>query len=107
MTYLQLALYGVPAVVIHGNSITCEEFSRWYTPVYILGGWVWKQRCTITTKFCKDDEMLKCASEPMYAVFRQVQALTEEIKPPPPPVEKIILNTPPIDKVGQLNLFDF
>ena len=32
MTYLQLALYGVPAVVIHGNSITCEEFSRWYTP---------------------------------------------------------------------------
>lgn len=39
MTYLQLALYGVPAVVIHGNSLTGQEWSRWYTPVYILNGW--------------------------------------------------------------------
>jgi len=42
MCYLQLALYGVPAVVIHGNSLTLEEWSHWYTPVYILDGWGWR-----------------------------------------------------------------
>ena len=39
MAYLQLSLYGVPAVVIHGNTLTLEEWSRWYTPVYVLHGW--------------------------------------------------------------------
>lgn len=32
MTYIQLSLYRIPAVVIHGNSLTMEEWSRWYTP---------------------------------------------------------------------------
>ena len=32
MAYIQLSLYGVPAVVIHGNSLTMEEWSRWNTP---------------------------------------------------------------------------
>jgi hypothetical protein len=39
MTYLQLSLYGIPAVVIHGNTLTLEEWSRWLTPVYIVHGW--------------------------------------------------------------------
>ena len=43
MCYLQLSLYGIPAVIIHGNSLAFEEWSRWYTPVYILDGWAWKQ----------------------------------------------------------------
>jgi hypothetical protein len=33
MCYLQLSLYGIPAVIIHGNSLTLQEYSRWYTPV--------------------------------------------------------------------------
>lgn len=41
MCYLQLSLYGIPAVVIHGNTLTLEEWSRWFTPVYIAHGWVW------------------------------------------------------------------
>ena len=32
MTYIQLCLYRVPAVVIHSNTLTVEEWSRWYTP---------------------------------------------------------------------------
>ena len=77
MTYIQLALYGVPAVIIHGNSLTCEEFSRYYTPFYILNGWLWRQKCGITTKFCKEDEMLKRA-DPMYAAFREMEVLIGE-----------------------------
>lgn len=44
MCYLQLSLYGIPAVVIHGNSLTVEEWSHWYTPVYVIGGWSWKKK---------------------------------------------------------------
>lgn len=32
MAYIQLSLYKIPALVIHGNSLTDEEWSRWYTP---------------------------------------------------------------------------
>lgn len=34
MAYVQLALYGIPAVVIHGNSLTTETWDKWYTPNY-------------------------------------------------------------------------
>ena len=44
MAYLQLSLYGIPAVIIHGNSLTNEEWSRWYTPVYMINGWPFKER---------------------------------------------------------------
>lgn len=43
MAYLQLSLYGIPAVIIHGNSLTNEEWSRWYTPVYMINGWPYKE----------------------------------------------------------------
>jgi len=39
MAYIQLSLYGIPAVVIHGNTLSLEEWSRWYTPFYVLHGW--------------------------------------------------------------------
>lgn len=32
MAYIQLSLYGIPAVVIHGNTLTMETWSHWYTP---------------------------------------------------------------------------
>lgn len=44
MAYLQLSLYGIPAVIVHGNSLTEEVWSRWYTPAYILGLWSQKER---------------------------------------------------------------
>jgi type I restriction-modification system DNA methylase subunit len=44
MSYIQLALYGIPAVVTHGNSLTGKRRSRWPTPLYVLGGWAKKER---------------------------------------------------------------
>lgn len=44
MCYLQLSLYGIPAVVVHGNTLTLEEWSHWFTPVYIAHGWEWRLR---------------------------------------------------------------
>lgn len=48
MCYVQLALYGIPAVVIHGDALTAKEWDRWYTPIYMVQGWRWRQHCGIT-----------------------------------------------------------
>ncbi|MHB9110428.1 MAG: N-6 DNA methylase [Armatimonadota bacterium] len=44
MCYLQLALLHIPAVVIHGNSLSMEERSHWFTPAHILDGWTYRLR---------------------------------------------------------------
>lgn len=70
MAYIQLSLYGIPAVVLHGNTITTEEFDRWYTPIYILDRWVWRKPLGMTGKRSLDDEKLKVCQEPMYGLIR-------------------------------------
>lgn len=42
MAYVQLSLLGIPAVVVHGDTITMKEWSHWYTPFHVIGGWDWK-----------------------------------------------------------------
>ncbi len=44
MTYVQCALYGIPAVVVHGNSLSLEEWSKWHTPVYFWDMWYLKKQ---------------------------------------------------------------
>jgi hypothetical protein len=44
MAYVQFSLLHIPAVVVHGNSLSLEEFGHWYTPAHIMGGWSWKLR---------------------------------------------------------------
>ena len=40
MSYIQLSLMGIPAVIIHGNTLSLETWGAdWRTPFYILGGW--------------------------------------------------------------------
>ena len=47
MAYLQLSLYGIPAKIIHGNSLTGEQWAVWYTPTYIVGLWALRESMTI------------------------------------------------------------
>lgn len=44
MAYIQLSIIGLPATIIHGNTLTMEQQSRWYTPIHVLGLWDWKLR---------------------------------------------------------------
>jgi type I restriction-modification system DNA methylase subunit len=44
MAYLQFSLLHIPAVIVHGNSLTLEEWGHWHTPAHIMGGWNWKLR---------------------------------------------------------------
>lgn len=100
MAYLQLSLYGVPAVIIHGNSLTCEEWSRWYTPVYIADGWIFRQHCGITGDAGREtDERLKMALDPMYAAFCKIDAIT---RAQPKNGNKV-----PIEKNGKKKLWFF
>lgn len=39
MAYIQMTLYHVPAVVIHGNTLSMEQWNHWYTPAHILDLW--------------------------------------------------------------------
>ena len=39
MSYIQLSLFHIPAIVYHGNSLSGEIWSQWVTPAYILGDW--------------------------------------------------------------------
>jgi hypothetical protein len=87
MTYLQLSLYGIPAVVIHGNTLTVEEWSRWYTPVYILDGWLWRQQCGITDSRKQADERLKAIQVPLYGTVRETEALIAATTLPDEPKE--------------------
>lgn len=42
MTYIALSLLHIPAVVLHGNTLTQEVTDRWFTPAHILDGWAAK-----------------------------------------------------------------
>ena len=44
MAYLQLSLLHVPAIVVHGNSLSLEVWGHWLTPAHILGGWDFRLR---------------------------------------------------------------
>lgn len=42
MTYIQLSMLGIPAVVRHQDTLTQETMSTWFTPNYILDLWRYK-----------------------------------------------------------------
>ena len=44
MTYIQLSIYGIPAVVRYGNTLTQENITTFYTPQFVIGKWDEKSR---------------------------------------------------------------
>ena len=45
MAYIQLSLYGVPAVIIQQNSLSMQTYGApWYTPVFIFDDWTLRAR---------------------------------------------------------------
>ena len=39
MGYVQLSLLHIPAIVIHGNALSMEQWGYWLTPAHVLGFW--------------------------------------------------------------------
>ena len=44
MAYIQLSALYIPATIVCGNSLTLQEYSRWYTIAHVLDGWGFKLR---------------------------------------------------------------
>lgn len=56
MAYIQLSLLHIPALVIHGNSLSLVEWDHWATPAHVLGLW---DRKLINRKEADDKEAPK------------------------------------------------
>jgi type I restriction-modification system DNA methylase subunit len=39
MAYVQMTLMHIPAVIVHGNTLTLEEYDHWHTAAHVLGFW--------------------------------------------------------------------
>jgi hypothetical protein len=83
MAYLQFTLYNIPAVIVHGNTLTLEEHSHWYTPAHMMGMWSWK---------------LRRPSEGTHEVQAPPSALIEAAEP-------VVIVQEPKGEQGQLKLF--
>lgn len=84
MCYIQLSLYGIPAIVQRQNSLTQETFGApWITPVFLFDGWIWKWR-----------RWLAPPAEPEKPAVKESPAAEETV-----PVEVIELQR------GQMSLF--
>lgn len=77
MTYIQLSYLGIPAVVVHGDTLRVQEYTRFYTPIYMLGGWLWKEPMSITDKLCEDDIKLRKMVNPVWDLLKS--CLEEEV----------------------------
>ena len=94
MCYIQLSLYGVPAVVIQQNTITMQTYgSPWYTPVFIFDGWTWR----FNRAFSQEDaKITEAETEDIPSESSDVSS--EDVK-----VEPLI--TDDEEPFGQLSLF--
>jgi hypothetical protein len=82
MTYLQLALNYIPAVVTHGNTLTMQTYSKWYTPAFILGEW--PKRIKMRREVDAVKELLKFGD-----------GETEQDKPPKRETNNAVIKLPP------------
>lgn len=62
MAYLRFSLLHIPATIVHGNSLSLEEYGHWYTPAHIMGGWRWKLRRSPAGEHFIERPVLKPAS---------------------------------------------
>ena len=75
MTYIQLSYYCIPAVVIHGDTLLVEEYSRWYTPTYIANDWSVRQQCSLTDAKIPEDVAITYGRHPMLGFIREPELM--------------------------------
>lgn len=102
MTYLQLALLHVPAIVIHGNALSLEEWEHWFTPAHVLGGWSARLRQREAL-----DAMRNLVEAP--AAAGQVHVGQPAVEAPEPQINEALYAMPKAARqaaaAGQMSLF--
>lgn len=74
MSYLQLSLLHIPALIVHGNALTVEQWDVWPTPAHIVGGWSWRLK--------RQPIEIKSHIEPRQDVLAPVEAPVADIVVP-------------------------
>lgn len=69
MAYVQLSLIGMPAVLIHGNTLAMEERSRWCTPFHVLGNWDARLRARTSAPPAPTEQPHVAHGEPQLELF--------------------------------------
>ena len=87
MTYIQLALLHVPAIVVHGNSLWPEKtWGHWVTPAHVWGFW--------------DAKLLRARTE------RSDMPAIDQEAPPAMEAARAVIVQKRIEQANQLSLFD-
>ncbi len=89
MAYIQCTLYGIPAIITHGNTLSNETYSTWYTPSYLMQDWSNKKVVNSENDITKiankvkeivavvDDETVLI--KPAWETFDEMKAYAKEI----------------------------
>ena len=94
MCYIQLSLWGVPAQIIVGNTLTLEYREQFFTPVHYLHRWDYKLR--------KQRKKLAEEKEIITPEATNTKIETENSELPSQPKTEIV----EVDEIVQLELFD-
>ncbi|OBX64314.1 hypothetical protein A9299_09920 [Moraxella osloensis] len=73
MAYIQLSLWGIPAQIIIGDTLTLDFKEYWYTPTHILYGWSGK----ISQYYAKNERNSPTIEAPTEAVTSSPTIKTE------------------------------
>lgn len=110
MAYIQLSLYGIPAIVNNVNTLTRELFDTFLTPVFIWDGWHWKtkqkaagQKPVGFKEFFETMEHLGIAEEPINIQTEPEPEPKQEQEPQQEPTPAAIEFAE--NEEGQLELF--
>jgi len=72
MAFIQLALLHVPAIVIHGDSLSQKAWTVWKTPAHVLGFWDARLRRDASTESATDMHTIQTAFDFAIPVARRV-----------------------------------
>lgn|GEM_PF-1754836 len=100
MAYVQLSLLGIPAEVIHGNSLSCEVFRSYKTPFHYLGMWDIRLRK-------QQRRTLEPKGDESFFVATDMDQPDKEIILPADPLPKVVVQRSSKNQMPQLSLFDF
>lgn len=64
MTYVQLSLMGVPAIVVHGNTLTLKEWDHWATTAHMVFGWDQRLAADAAARAVAKAADTKCEANP-------------------------------------------
>ena len=96
MCYIQLSLWGVPAQIIVGNTLTLEYREQFFTPTHYTFHWDYKLRKQ-RKKLAEEKEKLIPEE-----INTKIKTKPEKSEPPSQPMTEIV----EVDEIVQLDLFD-